>query len=81
MIPALGESRERAYCPLRQRIATRLVEAQHTAAMLTTFNECDMTNVMELRKKHKEAFFLVINRNKRDMTLIMRALSVRLPGT
>ena len=42
--------------PLRQRIAARLVEAQHTAAMLTTFNECDMTNVMTLRKKHKEAF-------------------------
>ncbi len=42
--------------PLRQRIAARLVEAQQTAAMLTTFNECDMTNVMALRKKHKEAF-------------------------
>jgi 2-oxoglutarate dehydrogenase E2 component (dihydrolipoamide succinyltransferase) len=42
--------------PLRQRIAARLVEAQHTAAMLTTFNECDMTSVMALRSKHKEAF-------------------------
>ena len=42
--------------PLRQRIAIRLVEAQQTAAMLTTFNECDMTNIMTLRKKHKEAF-------------------------
>ena len=42
--------------PLRRRIAQRLVEAQQTAAMLTTFNECDMTNVMALRKKHKEAF-------------------------
>ncbi len=42
--------------PLRQRIAARLVEAQHTAAMLTTFNECDMTAVMEARKRHKEAF-------------------------
>ncbi len=42
--------------PLRQRIAARLVEAQHTAAMLTTFNECDMTGVMALRSKHKEAF-------------------------
>ena len=41
---------------LRQRIATRLVEAQHTAAMLTTFNECDMTAVMDLRARHKEAF-------------------------
>lgn len=42
--------------PLRQRIAVRLVEAQHTAAMLTTFNECDMTAVMELRRQHKDAF-------------------------
>jgi 2-oxoglutarate dehydrogenase E2 component (dihydrolipoamide succinyltransferase) len=42
---------------LRQKIASRLVEAQHTAAMLTTFNECDMTKVMALRSKHKDAFF------------------------
>src|SRR5690606_23272008 len=52
---ARSASRERM-SPLRQRIASRLVEAQHTAAMLTTFNECDMTNVMALRSKHKEAF-------------------------
>ncbi len=42
--------------PMRQRIAQRLVEAQQTAAMLTTFNECDMTNVMALRKKYKDEF-------------------------
>ena len=41
---------------LRQRIAERLVAAQHTAAMLTTFNEADMTAVMRLRKRHKEEF-------------------------
>jgi len=41
---------------IRQRIAERLVEAQHTAAMLTTFNECDMTEVMRLRSEHKESF-------------------------
>ena len=40
----------------RATIARRLVEAQRTAAMLTTFNEIDMTVVMELRKKRKEAF-------------------------
>lgn len=40
----------------RQTIATRLVEAQQTAAMLTTFNEVDMTAVMDLRKRRKEAF-------------------------
>jgi 2-oxoglutarate dehydrogenase E2 component (dihydrolipoamide succinyltransferase) len=42
--------------PLRQRVAARLVEAQHNAAMLTTFNEADMTAVMDLRKKYKESF-------------------------
>ena len=41
---------------LRQRIATRLVEAQHNAAMLTTFNECDMSAVMALRSAYKDRF-------------------------
>ena len=41
---------------LRQRIAERLVQAQHTAAILTTFNEVDMSAVMELRSKNKDAF-------------------------
>ncbi|MEH7124250.1 2-oxoglutarate dehydrogenase complex dihydrolipoyllysine-residue succinyltransferase [Bacillus sp. JJ1532] len=41
----------------RQTIANRLVEVQQTAAMLTTFNEVDMTNVMNLRKKRKDKFF------------------------
>ena len=40
----------------RQTIARRLVEAQRTAAMLTTFNEIDMTAVMGLRERRKEAF-------------------------
>ncbi|NEO28613.1 MAG: dihydrolipoyllysine-residue succinyltransferase, partial [Kamptonema sp. SIO4C4] len=42
--------------PMRQKIASRLVEAQHNAAMLTTFNECDMSGVMALRKQYKEEF-------------------------
>lgn len=41
----------------RQTIAKRLVEVQHTAAMLTTFNEVDMTAVMELRNRRKDLFF------------------------
>ena len=41
---------------LRQTIARRLVEAQHTAAILTTFNEIDMTNVLALRAKYKDKF-------------------------
>ncbi|NCC35859.1 MAG: dihydrolipoyllysine-residue succinyltransferase, partial [Chloroflexia bacterium] len=40
----------------RQTIARRLVEAQQTAAMLTTFNEVDMSSVMDLRKRHKDGF-------------------------
>ncbi|MFM1935833.1 MAG: hypothetical protein RI990_792 [Planctomycetota bacterium] len=52
---ARGVRRERMP-KIRQRIAERLVEAQHTAAMLTTFNECDMTEVMRLRSEHKESF-------------------------
>ena len=41
---------------LRRRIASRLVEAQQTAALLTTFNEIDMLAVMELRKENQELF-------------------------
>ena len=42
--------------PLRRKIATQLVMAQQTAAILTTFNECDMTAVMALRKELQEEF-------------------------
>ena len=42
--------------PLRRKIANQLVMAQHTAAILTTFNECDMTAVMTLRKQMQEPF-------------------------
>lgn len=41
---------------IRQTIARRLVDAKQTMALLTTFNEVDMTAVLELRKKHKESF-------------------------
>ena len=42
--------------PLRRKIAAQLVMAQHTAAILTTFNECDMSAVQELRTKSQDAF-------------------------
>ena len=42
--------------PMRKRIAERLVQAQQTAALLTTFNEIDMTAVMALRKRAPGAF-------------------------
>jgi 2-oxoglutarate dehydrogenase E2 component (dihydrolipoamide succinyltransferase) len=52
---ARSETRERM-SKRRATIARRLVEAQHNAAMLTTFNEVDMTAVMQLRERRKEAF-------------------------
>ncbi|QDU80934.1 Dihydrolipoyllysine-residue succinyltransferase component of 2-oxoglutarate dehydrogenase complex [Polystyrenella longa] len=42
--------------PIRQRIAERLVSAQHNAALLTTFNEIDMANVMAFRKQYQDTF-------------------------
>ena len=57
-VPAPSENRiERVrMTPLRRTIARRLVEAQQTAAMLTTFNEVDMGAVMALRKRYQERF-------------------------
>lgn len=55
--PSMGRREERIKLSRRRRtIATRLVEAQATAAMLTTFNEIDMQPVMDIRKKHKDRF-------------------------
>lgn len=56
--PADDASREERVrmTKLRQTIARRLKDAQNSAAMLTTFNEVDMTNVMALRKEYKELF-------------------------
>jgi 2-oxoglutarate dehydrogenase E2 component (dihydrolipoamide succinyltransferase) len=54
-----GSSREEEVVPmtmLRRRIAERLVGAQQSAALLTTFNEIDMSHVMELRKEHQPRF-------------------------
>ncbi|MFQ3661170.1 MAG: 2-oxoglutarate dehydrogenase complex dihydrolipoyllysine-residue succinyltransferase [Chloroflexaceae bacterium] len=56
-LPASGRYEERQRLSRRRlTIARRLVEAQQTAAMLTTFNEVDMSAVMELRKRRKDAF-------------------------
>ena len=51
-------TRERvvAMSPLRKTVARRLVEAQHAAAILTTFNEIDMSSVLALRERHQERF-------------------------
>ena len=50
------ETKREKMSGLRKTIARRLVEAKNTTAMLTTFNEVDMSNVMELRKRYKDAF-------------------------
>jgi 2-oxoglutarate dehydrogenase E2 component (dihydrolipoamide succinyltransferase) len=50
------EVRREKMSGLRKTIATRLVNAKNTTAMLTTFNEVDMSAVMEMRKKYKDAF-------------------------
>lgn len=50
------ETRREKMTGLRKTIASRLVAAKNTTAMLTTFNECDMSAVMELRKKYKDSF-------------------------
>lgn len=54
--PASEKQTRKKMSPLRAKIAERLVEAQHAAAMLTTFNEVDMSAVMALRKKYQDAF-------------------------
>ena len=56
-IPATGEREVRVRMSrLRRRIAERLKAAQNTAAMLTTFNEIDMSQTMALRERHRDAF-------------------------
>lgn len=56
---AAGGSREERrvpMSPIRQTIAKRLTDAQHNAALLTTFNECDMSATMALRKQYQDDF-------------------------
>ncbi len=56
--PAAAHGREEtvAMSPLRRRVAARLVEAQQTAAILTTFNEVDMSAIYKLRAAYKDSF-------------------------
>jgi 2-oxoglutarate dehydrogenase E2 component (dihydrolipoamide succinyltransferase) len=54
--PGSRQERQVLISPIRRRIAERLVEAQHQAALLTTFNEVDMSAVMALRAKFKDVF-------------------------
>jgi 2-oxoglutarate dehydrogenase E2 component (dihydrolipoamide succinyltransferase) len=55
-VEAPSRTTRRKMSPLRKKIAAQLVMAQQNAAMLTTFNECDMTAVMQLRSQYQESF-------------------------
>ena len=68
-----NERRERM-SNLRKTISRRLVEAKNTTAMLTTFNEVDMSRIMEIRKQHKELF----NKTHGVMSFFAKACSIAL---
>jgi len=72
--PAEAKSREtrQPMTSIRQRIAERLVAAQHSAAILTTFNEADLSAVLALRTRYKEAF-----QKKHGVSLGLMAFFVR----
>ncbi|MBI1348431.1 2-oxoglutarate dehydrogenase complex dihydrolipoyllysine-residue succinyltransferase [bacterium] len=55
-VPGDRSTHRKPMTPIRRTIAQRLVEAQHNAALLTTFNECDMSGIMSLRKQHQDSF-------------------------
>jgi 2-oxoglutarate dehydrogenase E2 component (dihydrolipoamide succinyltransferase) len=55
-LPAVARETRKPMSSLRRRLAQRLVDVQQTAAILTTFNEADMSGVMALREQHKKHF-------------------------
>jgi 2-oxoglutarate dehydrogenase E2 component (dihydrolipoamide succinyltransferase) len=63
---------------LRKTISRRLVEAKNSTAMLTTFNEVDMTRIMEVRKQYKDAFKETHNVNLGFMSFFTRACCIAL---
>ncbi|MEY2639022.1 MAG: 2-oxoglutarate dehydrogenase complex dihydrolipoyllysine-residue succinyltransferase [Bacteroidota bacterium] len=63
---------------LRKTISRRLVEAKNTTAMLTTFNEVDMTRIMELRKVHKDKFKEAHGVNLGFMSFFAKACAIAL---
>lgn len=69
-----GERVERVrMTPLRRTIARRLVEAQQTAAMLTTFNEADMTNIKRIRATYQDRFVKKYGRKLGFMSFFLKA--------
>ena len=74
--PVMIEGREtrRKMSPLRRKVATHLVNAQHTAAILTTFNEVDMTAIMDLRKQVQDSFVAKHSVKLGFMSLFIKAV-------
>jgi 2-oxoglutarate dehydrogenase E2 component (dihydrolipoamide succinyltransferase) len=72
-----NERRERM-SNLRKTISRRLVEAKNTTAMLTTFNEVDMSGIMNIRKQHKEAFNKAHGVNLGFMSFFAKACAIAL---
>src|SRR5690606_7975555 len=63
---------------LRKTVSRRLVEAKNTTAMLTTFNEVDMSRIMEIRKQYKETFKELHGVNLGFMSFFAKACSYAL---
>lgn len=72
-----SESREKL-TRMRLRIAERMKEAQNTAASLTTFNEADMSQIMAIRSKHKDAFMKEHGVKLGYMSMFLRACTIAL---
>lgn len=72
------EARREKMSNLRKTVSRRLVEAKNTTAMLTTFNEVDMSRIMELRSKYKEGFNKKHNVNLGFMSFFTKACSYAL---
>ena len=72
-----NERRERM-SNLRKTISRRLVEAKNTTAMLTTFNEVDMTRIMDIRKQNKDAFNKAHGVNLGFMSFFAKACAIAL---
>ena len=75
-----GRTTRHKMSPLRRKIAAQLVMAQHTAAILTTFNEADMSAVMTLRSEMQEAFTKEHGIKLGFMSFFIKAIGERAQG-
>lgn len=79
--PAIEKSRKEervAMSPLRRKLSQRLLEVKNQTAMLTTFNEIDMSQVMEFRKRYQQPFFNKYGFKLGFMSFFTKAVSVAL---